>query len=105
SGTVIRIKNRYGSGDDECHIVDILFMSAAESTGKNCTAVLLTGTGEDGAEGMKAVRDAGGWTIAQDRKSCIVYDMPEKAAALGAVCETVPLNEIAERIEEKTTSG
>ena len=54
---------------------------------------------------MKAVRDAGGWTIAQDRKSCIVYDMPEKAAALGAVCETVPLNEIAERIEEKTTSG
>jgi two-component system, chemotaxis family, protein-glutamate methylesterase/glutaminase len=104
-GTIIRIKNRYGFADEDCHIADMLFISAAETAGRNCTAVLLTGTGGDGAAGMKAVRDAGGWTIVQDRKSCIVYDMPGKAAALDAVCETVPLDEIAERIEEKTTSG
>ncbi|MFA6857527.1 MAG: chemotaxis-specific protein-glutamate methyltransferase CheB [Treponema sp.] len=78
--------------------VDILFRSAAKTQGKNCTAILLTGSGCDGALGMKAVRNAGGWTIAQNEESSIVYDMPGKAVALGAACEVIPLNEIAEHI-------
>jgi two-component system, chemotaxis family, protein-glutamate methylesterase/glutaminase len=80
------------------HPVDALFASAAETDGKKCTAVLLTGTGCDGARGMKAVRDSGGYTIAQDEESCIVYDMPAKAVALGAVCEVAPLDKIADAI-------
>ncbi|MCK9170557.1 MAG: response regulator [Treponema sp.] len=105
TGTVIRIKNRYAAGNNECHTADMLFMSAAESAGKNCIAVLLTGTGVDGAAGMKAVHDAGGWTIVQDKRTCIVYDMPGTAVTLGVVSEILPINEIAERIEKKTTSG
>ncbi|MCK9170886.1 MAG: response regulator [Treponema sp.] len=94
---IIRITGRQ-KFSKKCRPVDILFRSAAEVQGKNCTAVLLTGSGCDGAQGMKAVRDAGGWTIAQNEESSIVYDMPGKAVALGAVCEVIPPDEIAEHI-------
>jgi two-component system, chemotaxis family, protein-glutamate methylesterase/glutaminase len=50
--------------------------------------VLLTGTGTDGARGMKAVRDAGGFTIAQDEACSLFFDMPKHALLLGAVCQS-----------------
>jgi two-component system, chemotaxis family, protein-glutamate methylesterase/glutaminase len=75
--------------------VDVLFNSAAGTVGKNCIAALLTGMGHDGAAGLKAVRDAGGYTIAQDEASCIVFGMPKEAVALGAACEVTPLCNIA----------
>jgi two-component system chemotaxis response regulator CheB len=78
--------------------VDVLFHSAAEQVGRNCIAALLTGMGRDGAAGMKAIRSAGGYTIAQDEQSCIVYGMPKEAVALGAACEVSPLDKIAASI-------
>ncbi len=78
--------------------VDILFNSAAENIGRNCTAALLTGMGRDGAAGMKAIRDAGGYTIAQDEESCIVFGMPKEAIALNGACEITSLGKIAESI-------
>lgn len=78
--------------------VDVLFKSAAEAVGRNCIAALLTGMGKDGAMGMKEIRDAGGYTIAQDEESCIVFGMPKEAIALGGACEVTPLEKIAASI-------
>ena len=54
--------------------------------------------GEDGAEGLNQVRRAGGYTIAEDESTAVVYGMPAAAVRLGAVCESLPLPEIAPRI-------
>lgn len=78
--------------------VDVLFHSVAEVAGHEAIGVLLTGMGKDGAQGLLAMRRAGAWTIAQDEATSVVYGMPRAAAALGAACETVPLDEIAARI-------
>ncbi len=78
--------------------VEVLFRSAVREVGRNGIAVMLTGMGKDGAEGMKALRDAGAWTIAQDEASCVVYGMPRAAVAAGAVEEVVNLRDIAPRI-------
>lgn len=64
--------------------INALFASAARQCGKNSAAVLLTGMGSDGAEGLLALKQAGIATAAQDEQSCIVYGMPRAAAALGA---------------------
>lgn len=75
--------------------VDVLFRSAAEQVGAAAVGVLLTGMGKDGAAGLRQMRDAGAWTIAQDQDSCVVYGMPREAAALGAAVQVLPLSEIA----------
>ena len=59
------------------------------------TAVLLTGMGRDGAEGLKLLRSKGWHTIAQDKSSCVVYGMPKAAAQLKAAVEILPLDAIA----------
>lgn len=74
--------------------VDVLFRSAARS-GEDVIAVILTGMGKDGAEGMLALRQAGAYTLAQNRESCVVFGMPKEAIALGAVEEVIPLHAIA----------
>ena len=73
---------------------DVLLRSLAESAGKDAVAVVLTGVGRDGAEGLKAVREAGGLTIAQDEETSVVYGMPKAAAERGADL-VLPLAEIA----------
>jgi two-component system chemotaxis response regulator CheB len=80
----------------------ILFKSMARSLGSNALGVLLTGMGQDGASGLHDIRRAGGHTIAQDEATCAVYGMPGAAVALGAVCETLPLDSIAPRLLELT---
>ena len=75
--------------------VDVLFRSVAESGGKYVTAALLTGMGSDGAMGMAALRKAGGRTIAEHEKTCVVYGMPRAAIELGVVDLVLPLPQIA----------
>lgn len=74
--------------------VDVLFKSVAKFAGKNGVGVIMTGMGRDGADGLKALRDAGGRTIGQSEKSCVVYGMPRVAKSIGAVEDEVDLDDI-----------
>lgn len=75
--------------------VDFAMESAAELYGEKTLGVLLTGMGHDGAKGMKAVKEAGGSTIAEDEATCVVFGMPKAAIELGCIDEILPLHEIA----------
>ncbi len=77
--------------------VDVMFESAVRA-GKNALAVLLTGMGRDGAEGMKKLKLAGATTLAQNEESCVVYGMPRAAVELGAVDRVLPLDLIPHAI-------
>ena len=77
--------------------VDVLFTSVAEA-GLDAVAVLLTGMGQDGAEGMVRLAERGALTIAQDEATSTIFGMPRAAAALGAVREMLPLSEIGARL-------
>ncbi len=81
--------------------VDVLFDSVASVAGANAIGALMTGMGADGAKGLKAMRDAGAWTIAQDEESCVVFGMPKVAIELGAACEVASLDRIAQRLLER----
>lgn len=75
--------------------VDVLFTSLAQELGPDCAACLLTGMGKDGAEGLLAIRRAGGRTIAQDESTSVVFGMPREAILLGAAEQILPLEKIA----------
>ncbi|HLY08998.1 MAG TPA: chemotaxis-specific protein-glutamate methyltransferase CheB [Planctomycetota bacterium] len=75
--------------------VDVLFESLALESAPDCAAFLLTGMGRDGAQGLLAIRQRGGTTVAQDEASCVVYGMPREAALLGAAERVLPLQQIA----------
>jgi two-component system chemotaxis response regulator CheB len=77
--------------------VEVLFKSAAQFVGSNAVAVMLTGMGADGSEGMLKMREAGAKTIAQDEATCVVYGMPRAAAEIGAVEHVLPLQNIAQK--------
>lgn len=74
--------------------VDICFESIAKEVGKNAVAVLMTGMGSDGAEGLLKIRQAGGRTFAQNEATCVIYGMPEVAMRIGAAEKAVPLLDI-----------
>lgn len=78
--------------------VDVMFNSVSEAVGHNAIAVLLTGMGNDGAAGMKAMRARGAITLAQDEASSVVWGMPGEAVRLDAVDEILSLRDIAPRI-------
>jgi two-component system chemotaxis response regulator CheB len=78
--------------------VDVLFESAAAEYGRAAAGCLLTGMGRDGAEGLLAIRNAGGRTIAQDEASCVVYGMPREAALIGAAQLVLPPSRIGPSI-------
>ncbi|HEX5355840.1 MAG TPA: chemotaxis response regulator protein-glutamate methylesterase [Aquabacterium sp.] len=78
--------------------VDVLFRSVARSAGRNALGVIMTGMGDDGARGLKEMREAGAHTLGQDEDSCVVYGMPKEARKLGGVERELPLDAIPSAI-------
>ena len=83
--------------------VDVFFKSIAQHWREDAIGVLLTGMGRDGAAGLKALRDAGYHTIAQDAATSAVFGMPKAAATLGAAVEILPLHRIAAALIQHVT--
>jgi len=78
--------------------VEVLFNSVAVSAGANAIGVIMTGMGNDGAQGLLKMKESGAKTIAQDEESCVVFGMPKEAIKLGAASKVVSLNEIPSTI-------
>jgi two-component system chemotaxis response regulator CheB len=74
--------------------VDVLFRSTARYAGKNAIGIIMTGMGDDGAKGMKEMKEAGAYTIAQNEETCVVFGMPNEAIKLGCVDHVLPLTAI-----------
>jgi len=81
--------------------VDVLFQSLARHWRRPSVAVLLTGIGRDGAQGLLELRRAGWHTIAQDEHTSVVYGMPQAASRLGAAVEILPMEEIAAAVAQR----
>ena len=80
--------------------VDVLFRSVARAAGKNAVGIIMTGMGDDGARGLKEMRECGAATYAQDENSCVVYGMPKEAVLLGGVSDVVSLDNISSLIDK-----
>lgn len=74
--------------------VDVLFRSVARAAGRNAVGVIMTGMGDDGARGLREMRDVGARTLGQSEASCVVYGMPKEAMRLGAVEEELHLEHL-----------
>jgi two-component system, chemotaxis family, protein-glutamate methylesterase/glutaminase len=85
--------------------VDVLFRSAARYAGSNAVGVIMTGMGDDGSRGMKEMKDAGAFNIAQDEATCIVFGMPNEAIKREAVDKVLPLDGIAGAVIRSCYSG
>lgn len=85
--------------------VDVLFQSLATDMGASTAAVLMTGMGRDGATGLLEIRKAGGYTIAQDEATSVVYGMPRAAVELGAAKTVLPLDLIGGAITRVVRGG
>lgn len=82
--------------------VDVLFRSAARYAGKNTVGVIMTGMGDDGAKGMRELKEAGAFNLAQDEATSVVYGMPKEAVRAGGVNLIVPIQEIAAEVFKVT---
>lgn len=80
--------------------VDVMFGSLADSAGANTIAVILTGMGKDGALGMRCIAEQGGYTIAQDEETSLIFGMPNEAIKTGCVKQVVGLHQVADTLVE-----
>lgn len=107
-GYQLRVENT--SGQMKCRViedelvsghrpsVDVLFGSVAKVVGAKAVGAILTGMGKDGAEGLKLMRDAGAYTVGQNKESALVYGMPRVAAEIKAVVEEASVEDIAAKL-------
>jgi len=79
--------------------VDVLFRSVAQAAGNKAIGAILTGMGDDGARGLREMKEAGATTIAQDEESCVVFGMPKEAIRLGGVDQVKSLGRIAGELQ------
>ena len=79
--------------------VDRLFVSAAKHFGPDLLGIVLTGMGDDGREGVRAIKEAGGRVVAESEQTAVVFGMPQQAIRTGAVDAVLPLPEIGSVIE------
>lgn len=89
-----------------CHqkpSVEVMFNSVAKYAGSNAIGAILTGMGDDGADGLLAMRKAGARTVGQDEASCVVYGMPKAAFEKGGVEKVVPLDRITQTMLDLTS--
>jgi two-component system chemotaxis response regulator CheB len=85
--------------------VEVLFESVAQAAGAHAMGVILTGMGDDGADGLLSMHRAGALTVAQDETSCVVFGMPKAAIAKGGVRVICPLEDVAARIRDFTSGA
>ncbi len=78
-----------------CPSVDVLFESVTKAAGKNAVGIILTGMGSDGAKGLLSMKNAGAYTIGQNKETCVVYGMPMVAYNIGAVNKQAAIQDIA----------
>jgi len=83
---------------------DVLMFSVAEAFGERVVGVLMTGMGEDGAEGLRAIKQCGGMTIAQSEESCVVFGMPRVAIERGYATRVVALDDMAQTLQIQCTN-
>ena len=83
--------------------VDVLFRSVAKCAGKNALGIIMTGMGDDGANGMLEMHEAGAETVAQDEATCVVFGMPKEAIKRGGVDKIVPLDDVPGLIVAKSS--
>lgn len=81
--------------------INAMMKSVAEVYGDKAVGVILTGMGKDGVEGMKDIHSKGGFTIAQDKETCVIYGMPKVAVESGVVQESLNINEIGNYLVNK----
>ncbi len=81
--------------------VDVLFRSVARYAGKNAVGVIMTGMGNDGAQGLLEMKNGGAFTIAQNEKTCIVFGMPKEAIKLNAVDKIMSIYSIAYEVQHQ----
>lgn len=82
--------------------VDVMSAAVGETFGAGALGVILTGMGHDGVEGLRVLKNLGGYVVGQDEASSVVYGMPRAAAVAGLVDRVVPLGEVARTLCELT---
>ena len=112
AGKQLRLRRVAGAvrvtlGDDAgqgLHVpsVDAMTASVGEIYGAGALAVILTGMGHDGVQGLRALKDRGGYVLGQDEATCVVYGMPRAAAQAGLVDRVVPLDAVTRTLCELT---
>lgn len=95
---VIKLISPLSEEDFSFTLVDDPMISLAPIYGQNACGVVLTGMGNDGTEGLRAIKENGGYTIVEDKSTCLVYGMPKMAIQAGVVDKAVPLPKIANEI-------
>lgn len=99
------VKCRHGEKvSGHCPSVDVLFHSVSEKAKHGVVAAILTGMGADGADGLCSIKNAGGYTIGQNKESCVVYGMPMVAFEKGGCCEQAHIDDIGGIIVKKVQS-
>jgi two-component system, chemotaxis family, protein-glutamate methylesterase/glutaminase len=96
----ILVEDSANDGGSQYSRIDHTMISGVSIFGRRTLGVLLTGIGNDGVEGLRAIKDAGGVTIVQDEQTSVVCDLPMAAAEAGVAQQVVPLWDIAVRIRE-----